>query len=789
MQASAILRRLSVVVSGVVQGVGFRPFVYELATRHGLTGFVQNNNGVVEIEVQGPQTALNKFLMDLTDQVPPLSEIDNIQSVTIDTTSDCGFFIKPSSSLSDGHKFMPPDAATCNQCLFELNDPQNRRYRYPFINCTNCGPRFTIIKSLPYDRHATTMADFQMCQLCQKEYQDPSNRRFHAQPNACAACGPTLAWIYKDDQIISGNEALSAAVARLRAGDILAVKGLGGFHLVCDASNHLLIQELRRRKNRSKKPFALMMADLEMIALHCQVSPQEAQALHRPSRPIVLLERARDSSLSEEIAPGTDCLGVMLPYTPLHHLLLRDFGKPLIATSANLSEEPIVIDNNDASVRLADLADGILQHDRDIYSRYDDSVVQFIDGQETVLRRSRGLAPRPIKLSFKAKRNVLALGGHLKNTFCLIRGDQALLSQHIGDLENMETEQHFKHTLKTYMDLFDIRPELIAHDLHPDYLSTTAAHSMAKELNLSTLPVQHHHAHIVACMAEHGLSSPTIGLAFDGLGYGSDGTLWGGEFLMARLGDYARLAHFEPVPMPGGSQAIRQPWRMAMSYILSDRSHHNDVFSPFLKGVAANHGELAVKLITKQIRSGFNAPLTSSCGRLFDAMAALLGVCQIADYEGQAAIELEALARKAPADALARREVYPFAVIAMDNQPQQIRTRDLFQAAFSDYRAGVEPSLIAAKFHATISDITLTLCKSIRHSTGVNDVCLSGGVFQNRLLLSMLVSSLKLNDFNVFTSIHVPPNDGGLSLGQAVAALAMHDALALPEPQGDHSCA
>jgi len=763
------LTRLKITVSGIVQGVGFRPFVFNLAGRLALSGYVRNNNGAVEIEAQGPAEALEAFLHRLESEAPPLAAITSMVSESVSPQPDGphGFLILESARDPSTQRFLPPDSATCADCLAELFDPADRRFRYPFINCTNCGPRFTIINSLPYDRPATTMASFPMCKACRDEYEDPANRRFHAQPNACPQCGPSL-------EFAGATDPVPAVLDAFANSQIIAVKGLGGFHLMCDAADEKALRALRQRKGRSRKPFAVMMADVEMVRSYCQISYDEQRELTGSRRPIVLLRRSGPRHLPDEIAPGIDRLGVMLPYTPLHHLLLRDYQRPLVATSANYNEEPIAIENAEARRRLAKIADGFLTHNRDIRSRYDDSVVKFAGRDRLAIRRARGLAPLPIQLSFKARRHVLACGAHLKNTFCLIRDNQAFVSQHIGDLENLETHEHFQDTLDTYLRLFDFQPDLISHDCHPDYLSTSIAQELAAQWRLPLVAAQHHHAHIVSCMAEHGLMEPVIGVAFDGLGYGPDATLWGGEFLVCSPAAYKRAAYLKPYPLPGGSRGIKQPWRMALSYICADGAA-DAVFLPFLRELESEYGSGTVETIKSQIAGQLNSPLTSSCGRLFDAVSALLGICRIADYEGQAAMELQAAvtSQSVGSDRLG---AYPFDLLG-DEPPFSVLPAKILQAAYRDVIGHAPPAVVAARFHSTVARIILDVCLKLRELTRIQQVCLSGGVFQNDLLLQLARELLAADGFQVFSASQLPANDGGLSLGQAVIALANSDGL------------
>lgn len=779
---------LHITVSGVVQGVGFRPFVYGLALDNRLKGFVRNAGGLVEIEVQGERVDLEQFLLKLKNEPPALACIESIEVSESELAFSSNDFdiLESSSSILPQQKFVPADSATCQDCLREVLDKGDRRYRYPFTNCTNCGPRFTIIKGLPYDRSATTMAEFAMCEACRREYNDPLDRRFHAQPNACPLCGPTLTFrsSVARDQGVAGNEAaLAATVEALRSGAIIAIKGLGGFHLCCDAQNDQAVAKLRKRKMRAAKPFAVMMPDVQSVRQYCLLSKEECDWLEDRSRPIVLLRTnlgtnsCANPSLSQNIAPHNNYLGVMLPYTPLHHILLRDFAAPLVATSGNMSEEPIAISNEEALTRLGQIADGFLLHDRNIESCYDDSVTRIFLSEKMILRRSRGLAPIPLNLPYKAEGCVLACGGQLKNTFCLVSGDKAYVSQHIGDLENLETYENFTRALANYQSLFALTPSLVAHDRHPDYLSTTFAEQYAKERHLPCLAVQHHHAHIVSCMVENGLRETVIGVAFDGLGYGEDETLWGGEFLLANYRAFERQYHFKAVPMPGGTLAIKEPWRMALSYIYSEQSDEGlgaSGFAPVVEALVAKYGSKTIDLIKSQVAKGINAPLTSSCGRLFDALSALLGVCAQASYEGQAAIELEALAQESTvSDQFLFDNTYPIVM----STAQTIDPYCILLAAYRDFQAGTSASLVAAKFHATIAQTVLNVCQKIRQDKDIGKVCLSGGVFQNVVLLRMVKALLERANFQVYSQKQLPANDGGLSLGQATIALAMTDSI------------
>lgn len=763
-------------ITGIVQGVGFRPFVYNLASRFGLKGWVRNTSAGVDIEVDGEQDVLEDFVKALRDEAPPLSRIDELTASFGPANGFRSFDIVHSEAIPSAFQPISPDVAICDDCLRELFDPADRRYRYPFINCTNCGPRFTIIQDIPYDRPKTTMAPFPMCPDCEREYTDPSNRRFHAQPVACPVCGP-MVWleIGTDGSKISDNDAVVRTRDLLAEGRIVAIKGLGGFHLACDATNAEAVSELRRRKLRVDKPFALMMPDLSAIEGHCYVSDAESNLLRSTARPIVLLRRKSHSPIVKEVAPEQDTIGVMLPYTPLHYLLLEraeGFPEALVMTSGNLSEEPIATDNDEARERLASLADAFLMHNRDIHIRCDDSVVRIFDGgpwtvdhhlPSTVhrpssvypIRRSRGYAPFPVKLPWEVP-PLLAAGSELKNTFCITNKNYAFLSHHIGDMENYETLKSFENGVEHFERLFRVKPEAIAYDLHPNYLATQYALQRAEREGLPAIGVQHHHAHIAACMAEHGLdgSQPVIGLSFDGTGYGEDGAIWGGEFLVADYQSYQRLFHLEYFPLPGGDTAIKQPSRTALALLWSLGLEWGESLAPVKEFRVAERNVLRAQLEKK-----INAPLTSSMGRLFDAGAALAGVRQRVNYEGQAAIEFEALADEAEG------ESYSFTL-----EQAQIGVRSAFESLVKDVLSNVPVSSISARFHNGLADMVRAAVNKISQDTGIRAVALSGGVWQNITLLGRTLSLLHADGFQVYLHHEVPTNDGGLSLGQAVIA-------------------
>jgi hydrogenase maturation protein HypF len=761
-------------VRGVVQGVGFRPFVYRLAQEHGLTGWVLNHSGGVEIEVEGPPQALDAFLQDLTAQAPPLARIVGVEARDAPASGYSSFEIRHSVAEEGRYQLISPDIATCADCLRELLDPADRRYRYPFTNCTNCGPRFTIIRDIPYDRPLTTMQPFAMCPDCQREYDEPLDRRFHAQPNACPVCGPHV-WVETPGapgrHLAERDEAVRLAGQMLARGKVLGIKGLGGFHLACDATNRAAVQGLRARKGRPAKPLAVMMATVDDIRRHCHVSDEEQALLASQQCPIVLLRWREDSSVVPEVAPANRYLGVMLPYTPLHHILLRDMDRPLVMTSGNLSEEPIAQSNDEAQRRLGHLADAFLMHNRDIYARYDDSVVYQVQvptnnpespSSHAVypIRRSRGYAPFPVRLPFKA-RQVLAVGAELKNTFCLTRDEFAFVSQHIGDMENLETLEHFEASIDLFQKLFRVEPELIAHDLHPDYFATKYARSRTPQPE-RLAPIQHHHAHIASCLADNGWSPDdgrVIGVAWDGTGYGLDGHIWGGEFFVGDYRGFRRAAQLEYLPMPGGDAAVRNPWRLALSYVYTLTGQ-----VPTLQGIDAREAQT----IRQQVDRRLNTPLTSAVGRLFDAATALIGVRSRVTYEAQAAVELEMLATQwqprndGP-------QFYPFDLEQVDGRTV-IRLRRLLEAIQADLATGRDGREIGWRFHETMAEMLVLVCQQIGEETGLRTVVLSGGCFQNRLLLTLAMPRLEEAGFRVLLHHQVPCNDGGISLGQAVLA-------------------
>jgi hydrogenase maturation protein HypF len=759
--------RTAVRVEGIVQGVGFRPFVYALAARLGLAGLVGNDVDGVFAEVEGSPTATAEFLRALERDAPPLARVERVTAAPMAPTGAASFEIVASEPAGRRRTLIAADSATCADCLRELADPADRRFGYPFINCTNCGPRFTIVKDVPYDRPLTTMAGFPLCEHCAAEYHDPANRRFHAQPLCCPACGPRLTLLTPARAPVpspppAAAAPLELAAGLLREGRIVAVKGLGGYHLAADATNEEAVAALRARKHREDKPFAVMTADLAAARRLARVDDAEAALLTSAARPIVLLARRPGEQVAASAAPGSRQLGVLLPYTPLHHLLLAAVGRPLVLTSGNVSDEPIAYRDEDALARLGAIADAFLTHDRVIHVRTDDSVARVIGGRPLLTRRSRGYAPEPVTLRgaspARFPRPVLACGAELKNTFCLAKYRHAFVSHHIGDLENAETLRSFTEGIEHFSRLFDIVPQVVAHDLHPEYLSTKYALDLD---GVDLVGVQHHHAHIASCLADNGaddrLGGPVIGVAFDGTGYGLDGTIWGGEFLVATLADFIRAGHLTPVPMPGGAAAVRQPWRLAAAYLDAARSEAARL--PVARRNAARWDT-----IVAMARRGVNAPLTSSAGRLFDAAAAILDVRDEISYEGQAAIELEQLADPA--------ETGAYHAGIEPSEPFRAHGADLIAAAVADLAAGVPRQVIAARFHHGLAALIQDGCVLARERHGVNTVALSGGVFQNLFLLRQAVTRLEAQGFTVLTHSRVPCNDGGISLGQAVVAAA-----------------
>jgi len=834
-------RRRGVLVCGVVQGVGFRPFVYRLAMEEGLAGLIGNDTDGVTIEVEGPGERVDAFLARLRSETPPLARIDSVALHDLAATGESGFRIVASEVLGRVSTGIPADAATCADCLRELLEPAERRFRYPFLNCTNCGPRFTITRRIPYDRPQTSMAKFPMCPDCQQEYDDPLNRRFHAQPNACWVCGPQV-WLVEsvgqdvslglpqaestgtlesaegvldpnqNSSFVTGHafsraenlpnstralapegpssaqaasnisasgqyespdyrerpDAIDKAIDMLVDGRIMAIKGIGGFHLSVDATNEAAVMRLRERKHRYGKPLAVMVRDLEAAGKICELTTEEEALLMTAARPIVLARSRQGNGIAANIAPGIPWLGVFLPYAPLQHLLFADARvRALVMTSANLSEEPIAIDNDEAQARLGEIADAFLMHDREILQRCDDSVAAVVDGAAQLIRRARGFVPLGVALPFDAP-PLLAVGGHLKNVFALARGRFAYQSQHLGDLESLTGLEFFKESLDHLMRTFEIEPKTVVHDLHPGYLSTSWAREWATERGLKLIAVQHHHAHVAGCMAEHGLTGPVIGLALDGTGYGTDGKIWGGEVLLARLDSFERFAHLEYVPLPGGEAAIREPWRMALGHL---NAAGFDVTSDETLGLLGAT-EQEARVLRRAVEREVNAPLTSSLGRLFDAVAAMVLGRRVVDYEAQAAIELEGIAVDEPDDELG----YAMELIEGNwalREPSRLSAAPLWKALVSDLLTRVSKAQIAARFHVGVAEGFVRAAVLARSATGTAQVALSGGCMHNRRLARLLRLKLKAQGFDVYQHVHVSPGDGGLSYGQAVVGAAM----------------
>ena len=747
---------------GIVQGVGFRPFVYGLARRFALDGFIRNTAQGVVIQVEGDPAVLDAFHDQLVHQPPPLASIDEVESTGVPVRGEHGFRIDSSdpTAAHDRNVRISPDVATCDACLRDLYEPANRRHLYPFITCATCGPRLTIVTGAPYDRARTTMARFAMCAACRHEYEDPLDRRFHAETIACDRCGPALDLRDGAFQPIDGDPIGRLATA-LGHGQIAAIKGPGGYHLACDATSPEAVAKLRLRKHRDEKPFAVMFDSLEAVEQVCELDDVERRMLMSPARPIVVLRRRRTQpaqpSPAEGVAPGTDSLGAMLPSTPVQHLLLQAVGRPLVMTSGNRSQEPVAFQDSEAFDRLTGIADVFLANDRPIHVRCDDGVSRVADGSELPVRRSRGDAPRPINLLRPCRRPVLAVGGHLKNTFALGRHSDAFVSHHVGDLNDHSALEAFAREIALFEALFEISPEVIAHDLHPDYHSTRYAVTRGARDGLRTLPVQHHHAHVASCLAEHHFHGPVIGVAFDGSGYGDDETIWGGEFLVGDAEVVQRMAHLRTVRLPGGEQAVREPWRMAMSHLLDAGED---------AGLVTERNRDVAPVVEQMIARGVNSPLTSSAGRLFDAVAALAGIRDRVSFEGQAAMQLEWLAAEAGPS-----RPYPMPIDACEGM-LVLDTRLLISAVAQDVRTGCSPSVIGRRFHAGFADGVASVCERIRELTGVGEVVLTGGVFLNVLLTEECLDRLRRSGFVVYRHHVVPPNDGGLSLGQLAVAAA-----------------
>jgi hydrogenase maturation protein HypF len=759
------MSRVRARVEGTVQGVGFRPYVYRLADELGVAGHVLNDSRGVVVEIEAAPETVDRFLERLPAEAPPLAHVERVVSEPVEETGERGFAIRDSPLDGEPRAAVTPDSATCSDCLAELFDPGDRRFRYPFTNCTNCGPRFTIVRNVPYDRPHTTMAGFTMCAACRREYDDPGDRRFHAQPNACPDCGPRVALVHAGGGPPADPEArdpIEAAARALLRGAIVAVKGIGGFHLACRADDESVVAELRSRKHREDKPFALMARDLESALELVHPERGEAELLLSPQRPVVLARRREGARVAAAVAPSSRDLGVMLPYSPLHHLLLADAQGPLVMTSGNTSDEPIAYRDEDAVERLAQIADLFLLHDRPIETRTDDSVVRVAAGRPQVLRRSRGYVPAESALPVHSGPPLLACGAELKNTFALAKSGRAWVGHPIGDLENYETLRSFSEGIVHFSRLFAVEPETVAHDLHPEYLST----KYAMELDsVRLVGVQHHHAHLAACLAEHGEHGPAVGAIFDGTGYGSDGTVWGGELLLGGLSDFERVGLLAPVRLPGGAAAVRQPWRMACAWLTEALGPE----PPMPRALAGRVKPLAWRQVSELARTGVASPLTTSMGRLFDAVAALCGLRAEVNYEGQAAIELEASSDPAESQA------YEFPVMAEGDGPLVLDARPVVAEVVRDLKGGVPVPLVGARFHNAVAAATARACVLCADRGGSEVVVLSGGVFQNRRLLEHTEALLGATGLRVLVPERLPPNDGGIAYGQLAVAAAQPD--------------
>ncbi len=756
------MSRVRARVEGTVQGVGFRPYVYRLAGELGVAGHVLNDSGGVVVEVEAPAATVERFLARLSAEAPPLATVEKVTAEQLEELGELGFTIRESPVGGEPRAAVTPDTATCTDCLAELFDPADRRFRYPFTNCTNCGPRFTIVRDVPYDRPSTTMAGFAMCPACLAEYEDPADRRFHAQPNACPDCGPRVRLTYAGGGAFGdagAGDAVEAAARALLDGAIVAVKGIGGYHLACAARNEDAVAELRSRKHREDKPFALMAPDLAAARELVLLGEAEEALLVGRARPIVLAPRRSDAPIAAPVAPGAPDLGVMLPYSPLHHLLLADLNDTLVLTSGNVSDEPIAYEDEDACDRLAQIADLFLVHDRPIETRTDDSVLRVVDDRPLILRRSRGYVPAAVPLPVDCRRHLLACGAELKNTFALAKDGRAWVGHHVGDLKNYETLRSFATGIAHFERLFAVEPEVVVHDLHPEYLSTKHAQEIE---GVHLVGVQHHHAHMAACLAEHGESAPAVGAIFDGTGYGDDGTVWGGELLLGGLEDFERVGLLFPVRMPGGDAAVRQPWRMACAWLATAL----DKEPPLPRALRGRVKPDAWAQVAQLARTGVASPLTSSMGRLFDAVAALCGVRAEVNYEGQAAIELEAAVD--PLEAAA----YPLPVTGEEGGPIVLDARATVLAVAADLSARVPVPRVAARFHNGVAAATVAACAAAAERSGTDAVVLSGGVFQNRTLLERTAGPLRARGLRVLIPELLPPNDGGIAYGQLAVAAA-----------------
>ena len=753
-QSEESLQRVRARVDGTVQGVGYRPFVYRLADELGIAGWVLNDERGVLVEAEGPPDAVEAFIARLRSDAPPLAEVRGVESETVPVLGEPGFSIVVSERGGAVTAPVTPDSATCDDCRAELADPGDRRHRYPFLNCTNCGPRFTIVQGIPYDRPLTTMAGFAMCAACQAEYEDPLDRRFHAQPNACPVCGPQVRLLERDGTPVEGDDPVRAAAQDLLDGRILAVKGLGGYHLACRADSEESVAALRGRKQREDRPFALLVADVDAARALVELDAAAEQLLTSRARPIVLARRREDAGVAASVAPRAPDLGVMLPYTPLHELLATDTGIPLVLTSGNLSDEPIAFDDDDARERLAPIADRFLVHDRPIATRTDDSVVRVVRERPLLLRRSRGYVPASLELPIASPQHVLGVGAEQKNAFCVAKGDRAWPSHHIGDLKNYETLQSLEHGIAHFERLFEVTPELIVHDLHPDYLSTRYA--MGRE-DVKLFSVQHHHAHLAATLAEHGETGPAVGAIFDGTGHGTDGTVWGGEILVGGLHQIGRAGRLRPIRLPGGERAIKEPWRMACAWLTDMRVG----LPPAFADIAQNRWNMVARMSIQ----GIGSPFTSSMGRLFDAVAAICGVRLEVSYEGQAAVEFEALADRAAADPYEMEFEHRGESVALDPRP-------MIHAVLDDIAAGVPVSTISARFHAGLARATADVLVITAERRDLQLAVLSGGVFQNRLLLELTIDAVQAAGLRVLVPQALPPNDGQIAFGQVAIGAA-----------------
>jgi hydrogenase maturation protein HypF len=754
-QSDSILRRVRARVDGTVQGVGYRPFVYRLAGELGIAGWVLNDERGVLVEAEGPPDAVEAFVARLSSDAPPLAEVLGVEAATVPVVGASGFEIVPSVHGGAATAPVTADSATCADCLAELADPADRRHRYPFLNCTNCGPRFTIVKGIPYDRPQTTMAGFAMCDACRAEYEDPLDRRFHAQPNACPVCGPRARLLERDGTEVEGAEdPLRGAADELFAGRILAVKGLGGYHLACRADDEQAVQRLRARKHREDRPFALLVADLDAARRLVELDTHEEALLTSRARPIVLARRRADAGVAPSVAPAALDLGVMMPYTPMHELLARDTGVPLVFTSGNLSDEPIAFDDDDARQRLSAIADRFLVHDRPIATRTDDSVVRVVRERPLLLRRSRGYVPASLALPVAAPQQLLAVGAEQKNAFCVAKGNRAWPSHHIGDLKNYETLQSLEHGIAHFESLFEVAPEVVVHDLHPDYLSTRYA--LGRE-DVRLLSVQHHHAHLAATLAEHGETGPAVGAIFDGTGYGTDGTIWGGEILVGGLERVTRAGRLRPIRLPGGERAIREPWRMACAWLTD--------MQVALPPAFADIAQQRWNMVARMSLQGTGSPFTSSMGRLFDAVAAICGVRLEVSYEGQAAVEFEALADRAQLDPYPLEFEHRVQAVALDPRP-------MIRAVLDDIAAGVPVPAISARFHAGLARATADVLVIVAEREQLELAVLSGGVFQNRLLLELTIDAVVKKGLRVLVPEQLSPNDGQIAFGQIAVAAA-----------------